>query len=121
MAQLAEYNETSQGAPRKHSSLLVRTADGPCFETQILETLIQGAPKSVVMDLHIISVAKMALSQNITHFAPWKLRFLKMCNQTKNFKEHSICPILGLLVLSQIPARNWLGFWKEGIKDCGGS
>lgn len=46
MAQLAEYNETGQEGPRKHSSLLTGmqmghafiTADGACFETQILET-----------------------------------------------------------------------------------
>lgn len=84
--------------------------DGPCFETQILETEIQGAHKSAVMDLHVTSVIKMAHSQNIIHFAPWKRRFLKMDNQMSNFKLYSICPVLGLLVLRQIPARNWLGF-----------
>lgn len=73
------------------------------------------------MDLHVSSVTKMANSQNIIHFAPWKFRLLEMNNQMNDFNTYSICPVLGLLVLSQIPARNWLGFWKEGIKHCGGS
>lgn len=33
----------------------------------------------------------------------------------------STCPLLETTVLSQIPARNWLDFWKEGIKDSGAS
>lgn len=40
-------------------------------------------------------------------------------HQMNNFNMLSTCPVLGLLVLNQIPARNWLDFWKEGIKDCG--
>lgn len=67
---------------------------------------------------HVSYVTKMACLQNITpYFAPWKCRFLKMNNLMNNFNTHSIYPVLRLLVLSQIPARNWLGFWKEGIKD----
>lgn len=58
MAQLAEYNETNQGGPRKHSSLPMGTADGPYFKTQIPETSIQGAQdkrRSVVVDLQVSS------------------------------------------------------------------
>lgn len=74
---------------------------------------------SVVMDLHLSTVIKIACLQNIIHFAPWKHGFIKMTNQINNFNMLSTCLVLGLLVLSQIPARNWLDFWKEGIKDCG--
>lgn len=38
MPLLAEDNKTTRRGPRKHSSLLIVTADGPGFEILILET-----------------------------------------------------------------------------------
>lgn len=52
-------------------------------------------------------------------FYPMETQVYKNEHQMNNFNMLSTCPVLGLLVLSQIPARNWLDFWKEGIKDCG--